>query len=510
MKRLSTTLLLLFLALFLLPPRSEAATQASSFADIDRYVSSQLSSARIPGAALGIVHGNQIAHLRGFGRADSSSRRVSPTTPFVIGSVSKSFTALAVMQLVEAGKITLDRPVQRYIPWFHTANRAASRVMSVRDLLVQTSGIPTSVGVTPLAERTTTLRKQVEALSGVDTGAAGSHFEYSNANYEILGQLVETVSGEPYGRYVQEHILRPLQMRHTYMDEGRARRAGLAAGHQLFFGAVMERTAFYRPDFLPAGFIVSSAVDMTHYLVAQMNGGVYQSRSILSRSGISTMHRPVVATGGLGSSSQYGMGWFTSTVSGIRATWHDGSSFDMHSVVLMDERHHWGVALLYNGTAPLYELVQNLDAIGWGVLAKLDGKSPPGTGEGLYIGFDAAVALITALQIRTLVSLVRGGGGKISRWRVGARVVARFVPDWVKTVFRAYYRFVVPVLLLWRVPSFLNASWSALVKTDIGLWLLVFVFLQLFTGCVWMVRSAAFRAWFRRRLGREATARQAA
>ena len=81
---------------------------------------------RIPGLALGIVKDDRIAYVRGFGKADDSGRPVTPQTPFIIGSLSKSFTAMAIMQLVEAGKVELDAPVQRYLPWFRVADEDAS------------------------------------------------------------------------------------------------------------------------------------------------------------------------------------------------------------------------------------------------------------------------------------------------------------------------------------------------------------------------------------------------
>jgi CubicO group peptidase (beta-lactamase class C family) len=107
------------------------------FAAIDAY---------IPGMALGIVWDGQIAHLQGFGVADSSGRAVTPQTPFYLGSVTKSFTALAVMQLVEAGKIDLDAPVQEYLPWFELADKEAAAKITVRNLLNHTTGISTIDG----------------------------------------------------------------------------------------------------------------------------------------------------------------------------------------------------------------------------------------------------------------------------------------------------------------------------------------------------------------------------
>ncbi|MEJ2708934.1 MAG: serine hydrolase [Anaerolineales bacterium] len=97
-------------------------------------------SNRIPGLALAIVKGDQIVYLKGYGRTDQSGRPVTPKTPFLIGSVTKPFTALAVMQLVEAGKVELDAPVQRYIPWFRVADPMASAQITVRMLINQTSG----------------------------------------------------------------------------------------------------------------------------------------------------------------------------------------------------------------------------------------------------------------------------------------------------------------------------------------------------------------------------------
>src|SRR4029079_3196556 len=94
---------------------------------------------------LGIVQGDQIVHLKGFGNADAAGQPVTPQTPFGTGSLANSFTALALMQLVEAGKVGLDAPVQRYLPWFQVATPDASARITVRHLLNQTSALPGDV-----------------------------------------------------------------------------------------------------------------------------------------------------------------------------------------------------------------------------------------------------------------------------------------------------------------------------------------------------------------------------
>src|SRR5215208_8208563 len=128
-----------------------AQTKLTEFDAVDTYVSRKMKELGIPGAALVIVQGDQIVHLKAFGVADADGRPVTPQTPFFTGSTGKSFTALAIMQLVEAGKIKLDAPVQTYLPWFRVADADASERITVRQLLNQDSGLPQSIGQTQLA-----------------------------------------------------------------------------------------------------------------------------------------------------------------------------------------------------------------------------------------------------------------------------------------------------------------------------------------------------------------------
>src|SRR5262249_49394322 len=142
---------LLALGFSSLPAQARSQRPTPDLAGIDRYVTAQMQEAHIPGLALGIVHGDRIAHLRGFGVANPAGQPVTPQTPFILGSLSKSFTAVAIMQLIAAGKMELDAPVQRYLPWFRVADRTASAQMRVYHLLHQTSGLPTTAGAQAMA-----------------------------------------------------------------------------------------------------------------------------------------------------------------------------------------------------------------------------------------------------------------------------------------------------------------------------------------------------------------------
>jgi CubicO group peptidase (beta-lactamase class C family) len=221
--------LLAFMALAstALPVAATTRSNEPDIASIDAYISAQMQADHIPGMALGLVHNDQVMHLRGFGSADQSGRVVTPQTPFILASVSKSFTALAVMQLVEAGKIELDAPVQRYLPWFRVADPVASARITVRHLLYQTSGLPPSACSTD--QITMTLEQFVRSLGTVVLDRpVGSLYEYCSANYDVLGLTVQRVSGQSYATYVQQHIFAPLQMHDSFASEQEARRDGLA------------------------------------------------------------------------------------------------------------------------------------------------------------------------------------------------------------------------------------------------------------------------------------------
>ena len=218
-------------------------------AAINAYVEEEMKADRVPGLALAIVREDEIVYAKGFGVAGQDGSPVSPQTSFILGSMSKSFTALAIMQLVEGGEIDLDAPVQRYLPWFRLASPEASARITVRHLLNQTSGLPTKA---PRAWRKadSTLEAHVRALSDVQLAhPPGAAYEYSSPNYQILGLIVQEVSGQPFGEYVQKNILTPLGMDSSFISQTEALRAGsMAGGHRYWFGQPVEADLPYEED----------------------------------------------------------------------------------------------------------------------------------------------------------------------------------------------------------------------------------------------------------------------
>lgn len=343
----------------------------TDFSAIDDYVATQLNDLGIPGMALGIVQDGEIVHLQGFGVADSSGRAVTPQTPFYLGSVTKSFTALAVMQLVEAGKIDLDAPVQEYLPWFELADKEASAKITVRNLLNQTTGISTKDG-TRFGSSQQGLEETVRGLNVIQlTQPVGTTFQYSNLNYSIAGLIVEKVSGQPFADYVTQHIFEPLDMRHSYASRAPAVADGLAEGHHYMFGHAFRREYAVPPSGVPEGFLIASVEDMSHYAIAQLNGGRYGDTSVLSPQGIGELHAPAIPAGG---DADYAMGWAVGKMDGESAVWHSGDDGSNHSMVILMPDRGLGISLLANASG--FEQLVQVDAIALGVLSLLNGQAP--------------------------------------------------------------------------------------------------------------------------------------
>lgn len=187
--------------------QSSVKAMPTDFDEVDAYINTRMIELGIPGAAVVVVEGNQIVHLQAFGVADADGRPVTPQTPFFTGSTGKSFTALGIMQLVEAGQIKLDAPVQTYLPWFRVADVDASKTITVRQLLNMDSGIPRSIGQEQIANvdlSDSAIENNVRALAKITLIAPpGERYEYSNANYVTLGMIIQAVSGQSYETYIK-------------------------------------------------------------------------------------------------------------------------------------------------------------------------------------------------------------------------------------------------------------------------------------------------------------------
>lgn len=360
--------------------RARKPARKATHEAIDGYVEAQMRRLHIPGGALAVVEGRRIVHWRGLGWARPGGEIPTSKTPFFIGSLTKSITALAVMQLVEAGKVGLDAPVQRYLPWFRVADPQASAQMTVRHLLNQTSGLPwlpseiafdLDDGSPEAAERL------VRSLATLKlNGPVGGKCEYSNFNYDILGLVVEAASGKRYADYIQGQIFDPLGMRHSYASKARAREDGLAVGHRHWFSLPVPAPDMHVPvGSLASGYLISCAEDMARYLIAHLNGGRYGDAQILSSAGMDELHRGATEFKMFGvSAGKYGMGWFEDNLGATKTYSHGGNVPDFSAFMAIIPEQKQGLVLLLN--ADPYGLPIVTEEVGIGATALLVGQQP--------------------------------------------------------------------------------------------------------------------------------------
>ncbi|GAA4965587.1 hypothetical protein GCM10025331_67340 [Actinoplanes utahensis] len=300
----------------------------------ESYLRTYMEQIKSPGLAYAVIRGDAVIERGAWGR-DGDGRPMTTRTPFLLGSTSKSFTALAVAQLAEGGRVDLDAAASRYLPWLRLDD-----AVTVRRLLNHTSGLP-QVWSTGLTDRYDDepggLTRSVRDLAGVRPVAApGQAYEYSDANYMILGAIVESVTGDTFGAYLRGHVLGPLGMTHAAATAGEARAAGVPPGHRYYLGRPQRFEAPFDTAGVPYGFLAASLDDLTHYAIAQLNDGRYGSARILGPDAMRQMHTGAVATG----HGTYGFGWQNSTLDGTgrRIVWHAGATPDYfpHIVLVPD------------------------------------------------------------------------------------------------------------------------------------------------------------------------------
>ncbi|MGE5659648.1 MAG: serine hydrolase domain-containing protein [Actinomycetota bacterium] len=207
--RLRYIFLSLIVSLALAFPLKNGVAQIPFENAIDRLISEQMATQHLPGLALAITQGDKILYAKGYGVA-SSSEPVTVQTQFFIASVSKSFTAAAILQLVEAGKINLDAPVQTYLPEFTLSDANTGAQITLRHLLNQVSGLSDLGFPESQLPQPTTLKQRVTTLNTAHLVAVpGTEFHYFNPNYAILARVVEVVSHQPFSEYLRSHLFAP-------------------------------------------------------------------------------------------------------------------------------------------------------------------------------------------------------------------------------------------------------------------------------------------------------------
>jgi CubicO group peptidase (beta-lactamase class C family) len=385
-------------------PPGLPSIDAAMIERVDAFVAEQAAASGIPGVAIAVLQEGRAAHIRGFGH-DGRGHPITGDTPFPIGSLTKSFTALLVRQAVDAGRLDADAPVQRYLPWFHVADAQASSRITLRHLLNQTSGLSRADGITPLLRGSpASVEELARGMGSIALNRpVGERFEYSNLNYVLLGAVLQAVTGRPWDALVREQVLRPLAMTHSHTDHGSARRQGMTALHRMWFGVPIEQHTELLPGFAPTGSLVASAADMARYLQMLLADGAAPAGRVVSAEAVRQLLAPASPPGRSTLLSaefgfRYGEGWFVGPFGAAPdARWHLGNlaSFAAWMVLLPDTRQAVVVLINANAELPFGDVNAVMSRLPIGIVDVLHGRPAP-KGPSLrsaYLPFNAAAAL---------------------------------------------------------------------------------------------------------------------
>ncbi|WP_246018814.1 serine hydrolase domain-containing protein [Saccharothrix australiensis] len=397
------------------PVGSPTAVDAAA---VDSIVERYREEVALPGAAVAVTRGDTVVHAAGYGRTPGGDA-ITERTTLAVASVSKSFTALAVLQLAERGRIGLDDPVQAHLPEFTMADPRAGAI-TVRQLLDQTSGMSDTTSTPFSGPAVHTLREAVASMREAGLAdAPGSTWRYHNPNFQVAARLVEVVSGVPFAEYLRRNVFDPLGMTGSGTGDTERDLPPSARGHVRVLGvplAVPEPPAFGNGS----GGVLSTARDMAAWLIAQNNGGRgANGTSIATPDGIAATHTPS------GAAKSYGLGWFVgTTASGAPLVHHSGDLFTSTAYQALLPASGHGVAVMANTG------LQHGDAqaIAERLIAAIEGREPPPAGDPWPAVVDAVL-----LGAAVVVGVATWRGARRSRrWATRRRsapwAVVRLVP----------------------------------------------------------------------------------
>lgn len=427
MMKKKTLFVLVGLTLGLAAVNAPGQTAPTPPADLTRLqtklepkITEAISRGFLPGIAIGVVKNGKLIYAKGFGVARlGTNTPVTSRSLFHMASVTKTFVATAVMQLVEQGKIDLDAPVTRYLPYFKMDDERY-RDIKIRQMLSHTSGIPDTTnyhwdkpeyddGALERFVRSTANQKLLFT--------PGQNFAYSNTAYEILGDVISKVSGESFEDYVQHFILTPLGMKDSTLLVRQANSALLTSPHIQESGKLVVSKIFpYNRAHAPSSTLYSNIEDMGRWALANLNHGELDGRRILKRETAELMWRPVVNAFNM----KEGIAWFVGDVQGHRLVMHDGGDVGFESRLLLAPDDSVAVVAMSNYAATEKDYFHELASEALKIMLDLKPAAPSST-TATNITAPAAGEDIKQKADEVLASYVAALGGRAALEKINSR-----------------------------------------------------------------------------------------
>ncbi len=318
--------------------------------DVARVVRREMARTGTPGVSVGIIHLGR-AYAEGFGVTNvDEPAPVDHETLFQIGSTAKTFTATALVRLVERGEIDLDVPVRRYVKDLKLRDASVARDVTLRHLLTHTGGwagdlfVDTGRGEDALAMAVVAMRKAPQLTP------LGSTFHYNNAGFYLAGRVLERVTGMSFEAAIRELLLEPLGMTRSFFFTEELVTRRVATGHVGSGKRQIPQAWWGLRGVAPAGGLVSDAVDQLRWAQFQLGDGRAPSgKRILKRTTLRDMQRPHAEAGAL--ARWVGLSWLLDDVGGVRTVSHGGTTIGQLSTFTMVPSEELAVTTLTNSTS---------------------------------------------------------------------------------------------------------------------------------------------------------------
>jgi CubicO group peptidase (beta-lactamase class C family) len=360
---LATFVTALLLLAFTLPPHSQEILDTAKQDDTARekrvvgFVSAYMDAYQIPGLALAIVKDDQIDLAKAFGVKNLDTKEpMTVESIFHMASVSKPFSATAIMQLVEKGKMKLDDPLVHYLPYFKLDDPRYKDI-TIKQMLTHTSGIPDVRDYEwdkpqfddGAAERYVRSLSKEKMIAG-----PGERWRYSNMAFDILADVIAKVSGMTFEDYIKENILTPLDMKESDFLRKRIKPGLYTSGHTWQLRPQVSAIYPYNRRHAPSSCLNANVVEMSHWAIANMNKGVYRGKRILDESSYKLLFEPQAK---IDENRSIGLSWFLEQRHELKTISHGGGDLGFRSFLIMIPEKSLAViaASNYDGT-PIAEL----------------------------------------------------------------------------------------------------------------------------------------------------------
>jgi CubicO group peptidase (beta-lactamase class C family)/D-alanyl-D-alanine dipeptidase len=312
-------------------PRGDYAPVAARLESIIRQ---EMADKDLPAFSVALVDGNQIVWAQGFGyqRPDQKIPATAHTV-YRVGSVSKLFTDIAIMQMVEAGKINLDAPVSQYIPDFHPQN-PFRKPITLRELMSHRSGLLREPPVGNYFDPTQpTLQATVRSMNSTAlVYEPGTRLKYSNAGIAVVGYTLQELNQQSFPEYLQQAVLAPMGMSASAFAPEPERTRNLAQAYMWSYDGLKFAAPTFELGLAPAGCMYSTVTDLAQFLMVLFDGGRGPKAQVVKRETLEQMWTPQFAKPG--QKRGYGLGFAVSELDGHRVIGHGGAIYGFATEVV--------------------------------------------------------------------------------------------------------------------------------------------------------------------------------